>query len=99
MQGEDLAKMITVAMDQMMQEIWGIIFAINANKHYLIIMEVVIETDCLPIVGMIAKCSTPNLAMLRWIANINQINEPRSPPYIRKEQCDGKHTIKGKLQR
>jgi hypothetical protein len=35
---------------------------------------VVIETDCLPILGMVSGCTTPDLAILRWIAYIKSLN-------------------------
>ena len=38
---------------QIKREIWGIISAIKADRDYLIGAEVVIETYCLPILGMI----------------------------------------------
>ncbi len=34
----------------------------------------VVETDCLPLLGMITDCSTPDIAMLRWIAFIKSLN-------------------------
>ena len=34
----------------------------------------IIETDCLPILGMVSGCATPDLAMLRWIAYIKSLN-------------------------
>ena len=34
----------------------------------------VIETDCLPILGMVSGCATPDLAMLRWIAYVKSMN-------------------------
>ncbi|WP_129321230.1 hypothetical protein [Enterobacter cloacae complex sp. 4DZ3-17B2] len=33
-----------------------------------------VETDCLPLIGMIANFSTPDIAMLRWIAYIKSLN-------------------------
>ena len=48
--------------------------AVKVDKDYLIGSEVVIETDCLPILGMISGCATPDLAMLRWIAYIKSLN-------------------------
>ena len=33
-----------------------------------------LETDCLPLLGMIANCSTLDIAMLRRIAYIKSIN-------------------------
>ena len=34
----------------------------------------IIETDCLPILGMVSGCATPDLAMLRWIAYIKSLD-------------------------
>ena len=31
------------------------------------------ETDCLPILGMVSGCATPDLAMLRWIAYMKSL--------------------------
>lgn len=36
--------------------------------------NVILETDCLPLLGMIANCTTLDIAMLRWIAFIHMIN-------------------------
>ena len=36
--------------------------------------EVAIETDYLPILGMVSGCATPDLAMLRWIAYVKSLN-------------------------
>ena len=47
---------------------------VKANKDYLIGTEVIIETDCLPILGMVSRCATPALAMLRWIAYMKSLN-------------------------
>ena len=33
----------------------------------------VLETDCLPLLGIIANCSIPDIAMLRWIAYIKSL--------------------------
>jgi hypothetical protein len=35
---------------------WGIISAIKADRDYIIGAEVVIETDRLPILGMVSSC-------------------------------------------
>ena len=59
---------------QVKRELWGIVSAVKVDKDYLIGSEVVIETDCLPILGMISGCATPDLAMLRWIAYIKSLN-------------------------
>ena len=53
---------------QVKRELWGIVSAVKADKNYLIRTEVIIETDCLPILGMVSGCATLDLAMLRWIA-------------------------------
>ena len=37
-------------------------------------VDVVVETDCLPLIGMIASCTTPDIAMLQWIAYIRTMN-------------------------
>ena len=39
---------------QIKREVWGIISAITADRDYLIGAEVVIETNYLPILGMIS---------------------------------------------
>ena len=36
----------------------------------------ILETSCLPILGMVSGCATPDLAMLRWIAYIKS-NYPK----------------------
>jgi hypothetical protein len=59
---------------QVKRELWGIISAVTADKDHLIRTEVVIETDYLPILGMVSGCATPDLAMLRWIAYIKSLN-------------------------
>jgi hypothetical protein len=50
---------------QIKRELWGIISAIKADYDYLIGAEVVIETDCLPIVRMISECSSLDQTILR----------------------------------
>ena len=59
---------------QVKWELWGIVSTVKMDKDYLIGSEVIIETDCLPILGMISGCATPDLAMLRWIAYIKSLN-------------------------
>lgn len=46
----------------------------KVEKNYLIGTYVVLETDCLPLISMIASCTTPDIAMLRWIAFIRSLN-------------------------
>ena len=53
---------------QVKRELWGIVFTVKSDREYLIGTEVVIEMDCLPILGMISGCNTPDIAMLWWIA-------------------------------
>ena len=36
--------------------------------------EAIIEMNCLPILGMVSRCATPDLAMLRWITYIKSLN-------------------------
>jgi hypothetical protein len=49
---------------QIKRELWGIESVIKSDRDYLIGAEVVIETDCLPILGMISSCSSPDLTMM-----------------------------------
>jgi hypothetical protein len=62
------------AYSQVKRELWGVVSAMKAEKDYLIGAMVVIETDCLPLLGMIINCTTPDIAMLRWIAYIKSLN-------------------------
>jgi hypothetical protein len=59
---------------QVKRELWGIVSAIKADRDYLIRAEVIIETDCLPLLGMMRCCVIPDVAMLRWIAFIKSLN-------------------------
>ena len=59
---------------QVKNELLGALTAIKADRNYLIGANVVLETDCLPLLGMISNCSTPDIAMLRWIAYIRSVN-------------------------
>ena len=47
---------------------------VKVDKDSLIGNEVVIETECLTILGMVSGCAIPDLAMLRWIAYIKSLN-------------------------
>ena len=47
---------------------------IKSYRDYLIGAEVVIETDCLPILRMMRCCMIPDVAMLRWVAYIKSLN-------------------------
>ena len=46
---------------------------LKTDKDYLIGVPVIVETDCLPLLGMIVKCSTPDVTMLRWISYIKSL--------------------------
>ena len=48
--------------------------ALKNDKEYLTGAEVVVETNCLSLLGMITSCSTPDIAMLRWIAYIKSLS-------------------------
>ena len=62
------------AYPQVKRELLGALTALKADRNYLIGANVILETDCLPLLGMIANCSTPDIAMLRWIAYIRSLN-------------------------
>ena len=59
---------------QVKRELWGIVSAVKTDRDYLIGAEVVIETDCLPVLGMLRCCTIPDVAMLRWVAYIKSLN-------------------------
>ena len=59
---------------QVKRELWGLRCALHQERHYLIGARVVIETDCIALLGMVANCTTPDIAMLRWIAFIRSFN-------------------------
>ena len=71
---------------QVKRELWGIVSVIKSYCDYLIGAEVIIRTNYLPILGMISGCSTPDIAMLCWIAYIKSLN-----PEIR--HVAGKHNV------
>ncbi|KAL3688849.1 hypothetical protein R1sor_015158 [Riccia sorocarpa] len=59
---------------QVKRELWGLVTAMKAENEYLIGAEVVIETDCLPLLGMITNCTTTDMTILNWIAYIKTLN-------------------------
>ncbi|KAL2622834.1 hypothetical protein R1flu_003039 [Riccia fluitans] len=59
---------------QVKRELWGVVIALKTERNYLIGADVVLETDCLPLLGMIANYSIPDIAILRWIAYIKTLN-------------------------
>ncbi|KAL3691330.1 hypothetical protein R1sor_004981 [Riccia sorocarpa] len=59
---------------QVKRELWGVVTAMKAERNYLMGAAVVVETDCLPLLGMITNCSTPDMTMLNWVAYIKSLN-------------------------
>jgi hypothetical protein len=59
---------------QIKRELLGVFTTLKTERNYLIGANVVLETDCLLLLGIIANCSIPNIAMLRWIAYIKLLN-------------------------
>jgi hypothetical protein len=62
------------AYSQVKRELLGALTTLKAERNYLIGANVVLETDCLPLLGMIANCFIPDIIMLRWIAYIKSLN-------------------------
>ena len=62
------------AYPQVKRELWEALTALKVDKNYLIGANVVLEIDCLPLLGMIPNCNSPDIAMLRWIAYIKSLN-------------------------
>jgi len=62
------------AYPQVRRELWDALTTLKVDRNYLIGAEVVVETDCLPLLGMIANCNSLDIAMLRWIAYIKSLN-------------------------
>ena len=62
------------AYPQVKRELWGAFTALKADRNYLIRANVVLETDCLPLLGMISNCNSSDIAMLRWIVYIKSLN-------------------------
>lgn len=58
----------------MKRELWGTITILKAERNYLIGTNVLLEGDFLPLLDMISNYSTPDIAMLRWIAYIRSLN-------------------------
>jgi len=59
---------------QVKKELWGVVTAMKSEKEYLIGASMIVETDCLPLLGTISSCSTLDIAMLRWIAYIKSLS-------------------------
>ncbi|KAL3685686.1 hypothetical protein R1sor_003708 [Riccia sorocarpa] len=59
---------------QVKRELWGVYTALRTDRNFLIGAAVMLETECLLLLGMIANCSTPDITMLRWIAYVRNFN-------------------------
>jgi hypothetical protein len=57
----------------MKRELWGVVSAIKSDQGYIIGLELVIETDCLPIFGMRSGCNTRDIFMLRCIMDMKSL--------------------------
>ncbi|KAH7422018.1 hypothetical protein KP509_13G086500 [Ceratopteris richardii] len=57
-----------------LRELWRLFTALKTNQEYFMGANVIVETDSLPLIGLIANCSSPDIAMLRWITFIKFIN-------------------------
>ena len=58
----------------MKRDLWGIVKIVKTNRDYLIGAELIIETYCLLVLGIIANCDNLDQAMLRWSIYIRSIN-------------------------
>ena len=52
---------------QLKKELWGMMMALKHELIYLRGANVIIETDCLPLLGVIRTCSHADPHILRWI--------------------------------
>jgi hypothetical protein len=52
---------------QVKRELWCTISVIKTDWDYLTRAEVMIEIDCLPVLGMLQWCTIPDVTMLRWV--------------------------------
>ncbi|KAL3702292.1 hypothetical protein R1sor_020314 [Riccia sorocarpa] len=59
---------------QVKRELWDVYTALRTDRNFLIGAAVMLETDCLPLLGIIANCSTPDITMPRWIAYVRNFN-------------------------
>ena len=58
----------------MKRELWRIVSAFKKDREHLIEAEVVIQIDCLPILGRMRYGTIPDMAMLRWITYVKSLN-------------------------
>jgi nicotinamide mononucleotide adenylyltransferase len=52
----------------------GLVIAMKNEKEYLIGALLDVKTHCRPLLRMITSCSTPDIAMMRWIAYIKSMD-------------------------
>ena len=69
---------------QVKRELWGIISAVKANKDHFIGTEVIIETDCHPILRM--HNSEPGDIQ---VDRVPQVLEPKSLTHFQERECQG----------
>ena len=81
---------------QIKRTLWGVVSLIQSDRDYLIGAEVVIETYCLPILGMMQCCSVPDVAMLTKVESVCENFESESTTHLRKRQ---RSRIKGQVRR
>jgi hypothetical protein len=55
---------------QVKRKLWEARCALHQDQNYLIGAVVIIKTNCHSLLGMVANCTTPDVAMLRWVAFI-----------------------------
>ena len=67
---------------QVKRELWGIIIAIKMDRDYVIGAEVIVETDCLPVLRIIINCNIPNQAMLRWCVSTSKPSTQKFDIYL-----------------
>jgi hypothetical protein len=53
---------------QLKKELWGMMIALKSDVIYLRGANLIIETDCLPLLGIIKNCEHADSHVLRWVA-------------------------------
>ena len=59
---------------QVKRELFGLVQALKAERHYLFGADFIVETDCAPLLGMITAADTPDVHMLRWVLFVRTFN-------------------------
>lgn len=60
------------AYGQTKRELFGLRTALREERESILGAKVVVETDCKPLLGMLANCDTPDLTSRRWVAEIKE---------------------------